>query len=1011
VSVLGIDFGTTNSSMAWPSQQGERVDLVRDAEGNEKTPSVVYFGDDETLVGTEAVNVLVDARGDDLVQARVIQSVKRRLLNPPRIALPGGRAVRPVEVAAEILAKLRRDAEANDHGERLARAVITYPAVFDAAQTSAIVEAATMAGFDEVELVEEPVAAAIAFQHEGGQVGQGVLVFDYGGGTFDAAFVVREEGEDRFYLALEPDGDAQCGGDDIDQALYDYFDAQARSQLGRPITLRDNTVDTDFLQTCRRRKETLSKSRQATFSTMLDGGVRFSSTIDRAAFEELISSQVDRTVRITERTAQRAREAGYPVDTVLLVGGSSQVPLVQQRITGTLGLQPLSWGHRDVAVALGAAYYAQVVWGRPVRRQPTQDDPRQRYQRSVELVWSDGRLEPAEAQRLETFRRELGLSPEDAAQIERQVIGRAKEEFFDPGPAQPGLQPGFEGGGAFTGPSASPGPDLAGAVANQVRRAEAHRYNRRLEEAIAAFNRALEIDPTSEEALTGRAEVYFSLHRFDEARADLNQVLDRNPNFYRALVARARVNAEQFRVSEGYDDASRAIELDPGASEGFVAGGWIFSVSDAAESALGSFERALELDPMSVDGLVGRGLAKLSLGRDEQAKIDFNRALELDPKYVPALVGQARAHMDELPTAIVMADQALELDPKAPRALSVRGFLDLLLELLPDATRRFDAALAINPDWVPAMQGRAQVAFLEGRPADAVAEFDRGMELAPHSADLSALRGISHQVLENYLAAIEDYDRAISHSESLSVASEAFLHVWRGQAKVALQRSQDAMEDFDKAIELESELAAAYLERAKLHLAADDTEKSLADADKAVTLNPTTPENRTVRAAALAAFLRFILGPRSTEQHWPPKRTGNFAHGPGSGRRTDLNRRLLGRAELEDGWKDDQKQALVNALNGTEAVIWLCRCARTIDTIRQVALVVTSERLIWCRKTMFGSGPELGKISYNRITSVDDAPEGFALKGREASTNVGFAKIRTGVDLSGLKLSLDGTDV
>jgi actin-like ATPase involved in cell morphogenesis len=412
--------------MARPSGDGEGVELVRDAQGNDKTPSMVYFGEAKTLVGSEAVNMAVEAAGDEQIQARVIRSIKRQLLEPPRIALPGGRTVTPVEVAAAVLAKLKGDAEVADHGGRLDRVVVTYPAVFDAAQQSAIRDAATLAGFGDVELWEEPCAAAVAFEHQSGQVGQGVLVYDWGGGTFDAALVVREPGEDRFYLALEPDGDAQCGGDDLDQTLYDYFDAQARQQLARPISLDRDTVDARFLQTCRRHKESLSKRPQATFSTMLAGGVRFSATLDRATLEELIAAQVDRTIHITQRTLNRAGQAGYLVDTVLLVGGSSQLPLVQRRITQELGLRPQSWRHRDVAVALGAAWHAQAIWGRPARRSPVQD-PRQLYQRSVELVWSDARLEAAEAQQLDALRRKLGLSPQDAAQIERQVIGHPKD--------------------------------------------------------------------------------------------------------------------------------------------------------------------------------------------------------------------------------------------------------------------------------------------------------------------------------------------------------------------------------------------------------------------------------------------------------------------------------------------------------------------------------------------------------------------------------------------------------
>jgi actin-like ATPase involved in cell morphogenesis len=426
---LGIDFGTTNSSMARFAADTGRAVVVCNAEGGEKTPSIVYFGETETLAGDAAAHVLADSGGDPETAARVIRSVKRSLVSPPRIAVPGGRTVRPTDVAAQILAKLRRDADQRNGGNETKRAVITCPAVFDAKQQQAIVDAAQLSGFSEVELVEEPVAAALAFQNAGGTIGKGVLVYDFGGGTFDAAFVVREEGEDRYYLALEPDGDRNCGGDDIDQALYDFFDREAREQLGRPISGGDDLIDPAFLNTCRRRKETLSKSRQATFSVLLSGGQTFRSSIDRETFEGLVEPIIERTIRITEQVAKRASDAGYPVDTVLLVGGSSQVPMVERRITEALAMKPQTWGHRDLAVALGAAYHAVGVWGSPAARakpRSAADD----YRQAVELVWSDGRLEPEEATRLTTLAAELELAPEDAAQLEREVIGKTKEELL-----------------------------------------------------------------------------------------------------------------------------------------------------------------------------------------------------------------------------------------------------------------------------------------------------------------------------------------------------------------------------------------------------------------------------------------------------------------------------------------------------------------------------------------------------------------------------------------------------
>ena len=442
---LGIDFGTSNSTMSVFDAALGAARVLYDAEGQDKTPSVVYYGCDSVLVGAMALNHLRE--GHDDASMRTVMSVKRNLITPPWIALPEHDPVRPVHVAAEILAKLERDAEQALGGEAARTAVITCPAVFDGAQRSAIVEAGNLAGFAEIELVEEPVAAALAFENAGGRVGRGILVYDFGGGTFDVAFVARAAEEDRFYLAMEPDGDSRSGGDDLDQILYDYWDAQARDRLGRSVSEVDGVVDLAFLAQCRRRKENLSKSEHATFSTLLSGGQIFKSEIDRATFEGLIEPVISTTVEVSGRSAERARSKGYDVDTILLIGGSSQIPLVQRRLLEALpGMDVKSWKHGDVAVALGAAYQAERLWSPPrvaaaVPGEPSGEsgpapspapEPERldRYRDAVARAWTDRALHTAEVDELTALRYELGVSESEASRIERSVIGAAKEQVL-----------------------------------------------------------------------------------------------------------------------------------------------------------------------------------------------------------------------------------------------------------------------------------------------------------------------------------------------------------------------------------------------------------------------------------------------------------------------------------------------------------------------------------------------------------------------------------------------------
>ena len=363
---IGIDFGTTNSSMAWYDHRLGSAETILNAEGQPKTPSLVHFGENETLVGEPAENLIQDVSTDNSRRGEVFQrtivSIKRNLLSPPRIALPGGRFVRPVDVVAEILKKLKRDAEDGHFHEEVKRAVITCPAEFNVLQRQKIEEAGHLAGFSDVVLLEEPVAGALAYAWAGLNVGDHVVVYDLGGGTFDLAVLDNED--ESFHVAMEPKGMEHCGGDDFDLALYHYCDEVARERLGRPISLT-SAVDLSFLRACRRRKESLTYQERSRFSDYLasnNGPVRFEHEVDRRTFEELIGEYVETTTRLTEEILKQAGSTDHEVDTVVLVGGSTRVPLVSQTLKQTLPVSPLGFDRKDVAVALGAAHYTNIRW-------------------------------------------------------------------------------------------------------------------------------------------------------------------------------------------------------------------------------------------------------------------------------------------------------------------------------------------------------------------------------------------------------------------------------------------------------------------------------------------------------------------------------------------------------------------------------------------------------------------------------------------------------------------------
>jgi molecular chaperone DnaK (HSP70) len=364
---IGIDFGTCNSSAAWFNPRTGQAEPLRNAEGDDKTPSVVYFGPkNETVVGRHAEERLENREG----RKRVLSAVKRDLAKQTARVV-GDRRVTPLEAAALILAKIKKDAEEHHFHDPVTRAVFTYPAVFTEVEKDKLREAAEAAGFREVELLEEPVAAALAYAEAGIKVGRYVLVYDLGGGTFDLALLAREEEDDTFRVALEPRGE-RIGGEDFDRAIYDYFDAEARKKTEQPLC--PDGLDLHLLRQCRRLKESLSASEQpAPLTWYWPGKGQLTLSLNRRRFEALVEKHVVRTLRLTQAIRQDAAREGYELESVILIGGASRTPCIITSLQEALHIEPRKWEKQDVAVALGAAYHAQRRWGtKPSLSEPVQ---------------------------------------------------------------------------------------------------------------------------------------------------------------------------------------------------------------------------------------------------------------------------------------------------------------------------------------------------------------------------------------------------------------------------------------------------------------------------------------------------------------------------------------------------------------------------------------------------------------------------------------------------------------
>jgi uncharacterized RDD family membrane protein YckC len=304
------------------------------------------------------------------------------------------------------------------------RAVITCPAVFDEVEKDKLREAARQAGFVDVALLDEPVAAADAYTRNGIKVGRHVLVYDLGGGTFDLAWLAREEGEDEFRLAMEPRG-KRIGGEDFDRAIYDHFEAEVCKESEQPIC--SDELDVDLLHRCRKLKESLSASEQSAPVAWPGHGKRLTLRLSRACFESLVENHVELTVRLTRSIQEDAEAAGYPLESVILIGGASRTPCIIRRLHETLHVQPRRWEKQDVAVALGAAYHAHRLWGEPDRRHREIDEaPRQ------QKLQEEARLQA------EKERRQREIEEEARKQkLQQEETDREKQGKADATPKQP----------------------------------------------------------------------------------------------------------------------------------------------------------------------------------------------------------------------------------------------------------------------------------------------------------------------------------------------------------------------------------------------------------------------------------------------------------------------------------------------------------------------------------------------------------------------------------------------
>lgn len=406
---VGIDLGTTHSAVAWIDATG-RTAMVPNADGNILTPSVVLFDDAGIVVGREALRAVPVAAG------RIARWVKRDMGSPSYSQPIGGHYMPPEAIQACILSQLRADVE-RGIGKSY-HAVITVPAFFDEPRRRATAEAAAMAGLPILDIVNEPTAAVLAFGEQLGYLKSAdlaakplrLLVYDLGGGTFDVTVAELRPGHVR---ALATDGDSMLGGYDWDRRLVDYAAEDFQRKFGDDPR-QDPTSLHQLLISAEQAKLALSARGKASIR-VVHGGRAHDAQISRLLFEERTADLLYRTSVTTRQVLTAAGLSVKEVDRVLLVGGSTRMPMVRKMLADLFGKEPHGEVNPDEAVARGAALYASHLLS---QRQPA-DSP-------VTPLAGSGNVQPAAP--VST------VSPPTAEVVSRMPPGMARPKQTSPAP-------------------------------------------------------------------------------------------------------------------------------------------------------------------------------------------------------------------------------------------------------------------------------------------------------------------------------------------------------------------------------------------------------------------------------------------------------------------------------------------------------------------------------------------------------------------------------------------------
>ena len=353
--IIGIDLGTTNSCVA--VLEGGEAKVIPNAEGNRTTPSVVAFKGDDELVGETAKRQAVTN------VKNTISSIKRKMGTNEKVEA-NGRMYTPEEISAKILSKLKKDAESY-LGDKVTKAVITVPAYFNDAQRQATKNAGKIAGLDVERIINEPTAAALAYGLDKQDVLQTILVYDLGGGTFDVSILELGDG---VFDVKSTAGNNHLGGDDFDERVANYLVSEFKKEHGI-----DLSKDAMAMQRVKDAAEKAKKDLSSMTTTQISlpfitqnenkEPLHMDITLSKAKFEDLNKDLFDSTLEPVRKALKDAGLTAKDINKVILVGGSSRIPYIQELVKKELGQEPNKSVNPDEVVAMGAAIQGGVLTG------------------------------------------------------------------------------------------------------------------------------------------------------------------------------------------------------------------------------------------------------------------------------------------------------------------------------------------------------------------------------------------------------------------------------------------------------------------------------------------------------------------------------------------------------------------------------------------------------------------------------------------------------------------------